>query len=159
MLNAPESFPNPLALPLLPDVISGQVGPLAGVLSGLRRIQAGGVEAGHVLTVPCDSPFFPLDLVQSLQDGAGGQEVIVVAASQGRGHPVFGLWPTGIADDLQHWLSDENNRRIMTFLDRHRVVTVDFPLLEAEAGHLDPFLNINTPDDLAEAMCFLGVLE
>lgn len=153
-LNAPMGFPNPLGLRLLPDPVPGQIGPLAGVLAGLRDIQARGVEATHLLTVPSDSPFIPADLVPRLEAEADDPNTIVIAASDGRDHPVFGLWPVSIAGDLETWLSDPDNRRIKAFLERHRMATVEFPMVETRQGLLDPFFNINTPEDLQEARRF-----
>ncbi|CDZ60035.1 Molybdenum cofactor guanylyltransferase [Neorhizobium galegae bv. orientalis] len=150
-LNAPMGFPNPLGLRLLPDLVPGQIGPLAGVLAGLHDIQARGVQATHLLTVPSDSPFVPADLVRRLEAEADDPNAIVIAASGGRDHPVFGLWPISIASDLQTWLSDPDNRRIKALLDRHHTVTVEFPMVETHQGLLDPFFNINTPEDLQEA--------
>ncbi|MCQ1855270.1 molybdenum cofactor guanylyltransferase MobA [Neorhizobium galegae] len=153
-LNAPMGFPNPLGLRLLPDPVPGQIGPLAGVLAGLLDIQARSLEATHLLTVPSDSPFVPADLVPRLEAEAGDPNAIVIAASDGRDHPVFGLWPVSIAGDLETWLSDPDNRRIMGFLERHRMETVEFQMVETRQGVLDPFLNINTPEDLQEARRF-----
>jgi len=153
-LNASESFPDPLGLRLLPDRHGGQIGPLAGVLSGLRDLQDRGVTATHLLTVPSDSPFLPVDLVARLQAETPGPETTVIAASDGRDHPVFGLWPLSIADDLETWLSNPDNRRIKAFFQRHRVVTVEFAMIETSHGLLDPFFNINTPEDLEEARRF-----
>lgn len=153
-LNAPSGFPNPLGLRLLPDQIPGQIGPLAGVLAGLRDIRTCGLQATHLLTVPSDSPFVPADLARRLEAEAGGPNAIVIAASTGRDHPVFGLWPVSISDDLETWLSDPGNRRIKAFLQRHPTVTVEFPMVETPQGLLDPFFNINTPEDLQEARRF-----
>ncbi|EUB95739.1 Molybdopterin-guanine dinucleotide biosynthesis protein A [Rhizobium sp. CF080] len=153
-LNAQADFPNPLRLRLLPDRIIGQIGPLAGVFSGLRDILDRGLPATHLLTAPSDSPFVPADLANRLEAEADDPNTIVIAASDGRDHPVFGLWPISIADDLESWLSGPDNRRIKDFLRRHRVVTVEFPMIGTPQGLLDPFFNINTPEDLQEARRF-----
>ncbi len=153
-LNAPEDFPNLLGLRHLPDKIDGQIGPLAGVLSGLRHIEARGLGAGHILTVPSDSPFVPHDLVARLAGAANNADAIVITASDGRNHPVFGLWPVSIADDLERWLTDPQNRRIKAFFERHPVVIVEFSMVETRNGLLDPFFNINTPQDLDDARRF-----
>ncbi len=153
-LNAPTDFPSFLGLRCVADRIDGQIGPLAGVLSGLRDIEARGLSATHLLTVPSDSPFVPHDLVSRLASAADDAEAIVITASDGRNHPVFGLWPVSIADDLERWLSDPENRRIKAFFERHPVATVEFPMIETPNGLLDPFFNINTPDDLDEARRF-----
>jgi molybdopterin-guanine dinucleotide biosynthesis protein A len=158
ILNAPKGFPNPLGLRLVPDLTGSQAGPLAGVLSGLRDVVDHGLPATHLLTVPSDSPFFPADLAARLQAGTDDAMTIVITASGGRDHPVFGLWPLAIADDLEDWLSNPENRRIKAFLQRHRLVTVDFPMVETDFGPLDPFFNINTPQDLEEARRFAEML-
>jgi molybdenum cofactor guanylyltransferase len=143
-------------LPLLSDIVEGQLGPLAGILSGMRHY--GESPASHFLSVPCDSPFVPLDLAERLTAAIADADTIVVAASLDRTHPVFALWPTALGDDLEEWLADEDNRRINAFLRRHRTVTVDFAAVQTGHGDLDPFLNINTPDDYDRALPFLKVL-
>ena len=80
---------------------------------------------------------------------------IAVASSGGKRHPTFALWPTELRDALRHFLVDENNRRVSAFIDRHDFVEVDFPILAAGGHEIDPFFNINTPDDLAEAELLL----
>jgi molybdopterin-guanine dinucleotide biosynthesis protein A len=158
VLNAPEASEDILGLRLVPDLRPGQAGPLEGVLAGLRDLQAQGTEASHLVTVPCDSPFLPLDLVARLT-AAAGLETIAVATSDGRTHPVFAIWPKAIADDLESWLADPDNRRLRAFLDRHQTVYVDFPVIDIGGERLDPFLNINTPEDLALAKRFTEVLK
>jgi molybdopterin-guanine dinucleotide biosynthesis protein A len=153
-VNAPADFPDPLRLRHLPDCIGGQIGPLAGVLSGLRDMEERCLGTVRLVTVPCDSPFVPHDLVVRLSGQSITDDTIVIAASGGRSHPVFGLWPASIADDLETWLSDPQNRRISAFLERHPVVTVEFEVIETRQGRLDPFFNINTPKDLDEARLF-----
>lgn len=158
-LNASDDFPNPLGLRLLPDRLAGQPGPLAGVLAGLRDLKARSIPATHLLTVPSDSPFVPADLVSRLHAGTDDPDAIIITASDGRVHPVFGLWPISIADDLETWLADPENRRIKAFLQRHRTVAIEFPPIETPHGLLDPFFNINTPEDLEEARRFAEVLQ
>ena len=153
-LNAPAGAPNPQDLRLIADTLPGQPGPLAGVLAGLRD-----VTGPHLVTVPSDSPFFPQDLVARLLSATRNQqETIAIASSGGQIHPVFGLWPVSIADDLEHWISDSQNRRVRSFLERHRMVTVDFEFVETANGPLDPFFNVNTPEDLQMAHRFAELL-
>lgn len=164
VLNAPDGLAGYAHLPRIDDDRPGQAGPLAGILAGLkhlRRKRAVSPASDRLLSVPCDSPFVPLDLAARLASTGAesqGDATIAVACSDGRMHPVFALWPVAIADDLSQWLADPENRRIKAFLARHRVVTVDFPLAETATGSLDPFLNINTPEDLGMAERFAGVL-
>ncbi|GAK71037.1 molybdenum cofactor guanylyltransferase [Agrobacterium rubi TR3 = NBRC 13261] len=154
-LNAPESWAQAFGLPLVPDTIVGHAGPLAGVLAGMRYFAVHAPQATHFLTVPADSPFFPDDLASRLAAHLTGEDAIVIAASSGHVHPVIGLWPVAIADDLEHWLADDNNRRIRSFLARHATLGVSFPALESATASIDPFYNINTPDELATAEAFV----
>ncbi len=154
-LNAPSGWAEAFGLPLVPDAIAGHAGPLAGILAGLRNTRMHLPMAKHLLTVPADSPFFPEDLVARLTAHAVDDEAIVIAASSGQVHPVFGLWPVALADDLERWLADDANRRIRGFLGRHQTIGVAFPPVEGESASIDPFFNINTPEELSQAQTFL----
>jgi molybdenum cofactor guanylyltransferase len=157
-VNAPTPLPGCEALPHLADTTPGQLGPLAGILTGMRHYAETTPEARHILTVPCDSPFLPHNLTERLADVRPDARTVVVASSLGRNHPVFALWPLALADDLEAWLTSDENRRINGFLARHQTVTVDFAPVGTAMGTLDPFLNINTPEDLARANLFSEVL-
>ncbi len=149
-LNAPADFPLDSGLSLVPDTVLGHAGPLAGVLAGLRHAEKAMPHASHLLTVPADTPFLPTDLLTRMAEAAAPGR-IVVAASLGRIHPVVALWPLSLADDLETWLADPANRKLQTFIARHPSATVDFPPVETTSGPLDPFFNVNTPEDLAHA--------
>lgn len=156
-INAPEGFPLDLDLPLVPDTVADRPGPLAGVLAGLRHAAATS-PAGHLLTVPADTPFLPPNLAAALCAAADDPARIVLAASAGRVHPVVALWPLSLADDLETWLADPDNRRLQAYIARHPALAVDFPLVETSAGPLDPFFNVNTPADLLSAERYLEAL-
>lgn len=153
-INAAEPFSGFEPQLYLEDTAGGQLGPLAGILTGMRHYSLHRPESSHFASVPCDSPFLPLDLVSRLTDACSDPQTIVIASSLERRHPVFGLWPLSLADDLKRWLVDDGNRRINAFLDRHHTVTVDFPAVHTRHGALDPFFNINTPEELAHAKAF-----
>lgn len=156
-LNVSPGVPVPAGIRTISDTLAGQPGPLAGVLAGLRDLGARDARASHLLTVPSDAPFLPLDLSERLT-AACAPDTIVVAASLDRAHYVFGLWPISIAEDLEDWLSDADHRRLSDFTARHRSVTVAWPATQTIVGTLDPFMNLNTPADLEEARRFLEVL-
>jgi molybdopterin-guanine dinucleotide biosynthesis protein A len=139
-------------LPVVPDVVEGFAGPLAGVLTGMEWAVAHAPEVEWVATFACDAPFFPTDLVRRLlaqADAEGAQ--LACAASDGRSHPVFGLWRVDLRHDLRHAMVDEDVRKVDVWTARHRLATVEFPLNRAADGPRDPFFNTNAPDDLAEA--------
>lgn len=157
-LNAQPGWAHDFGLPLVPDTKSGHAGPLAGVLAGLCHFAATRPDATHILTVPSDSPFFPDTLAQRLLDHAVDSGTVVIAASKGQVHPVFALWPVSLMDDLDTWLADDANRRIRSFLARHPTIGVSFPPVESATASIDPFFNINTPEELSQAQLFLASL-
>jgi len=144
-------------LPVLADEgPAGQAGPLAGILSGLEWARRD-TDAASLVTVAGDTPFFPGDLVETLSAAvAGHPDRIAVAASGGRWHPVFALWPVSIADDLRDFLSRSPTFSVAAFLQRHEAVTVTFAMIPSDASPVDPFFNINTRDDLAAAETIAG---
>lgn len=144
-------------LPVWADPVPGFPGPLAGVLAGLDQAAAAGV--CHVLTVPCDTPFLPADLAARLAAPLeAGVAEVAVAASAGRRHPVAALWPTTARAALRRALEQEGARKVEAFADRHDGVAVDFPVVATAAGPVDPFFNVNTPADRAEAERLLRAL-
>jgi len=124
------------------DALPGALGPLAGVLTALRRA---GERFAFVVTAPVDTPFLPADLVARLH-AARGDAAIVTAASGERVHHVVALWSTALADDLEHALERDGVRRVEAFVARHRAASARW----ATTGG-DPFDNVNTPVDLARA--------
>ncbi len=137
-------------LPVAPDSVAGFVGPLAGILTGCRWAAAHHADHRFIVTAAADTPFFPTDLVARLVETAKDEEAIVLAASGGRTHPVFGLWPVRLADDLESWLAVPENRKILTWVNRHPNKMVEFDTGDGDPAG-DPFFNINTPEDLRHA--------
>jgi molybdopterin-guanine dinucleotide biosynthesis protein A len=117
-------------------------GPLAGLASALRF--AAGEGRPLLLTIPADMPFLPSDLTQRLAE-AMGEQCCAIAASGGHGHPVCALWRTRALDSLDEYLST-GERSLKRFAALVGCSTVEWP-----AVPLDPFFNINTPEDLARA--------
>ncbi len=131
-------------LPVLPDTVPGFCGPLAGILAGLDWAADGGAQA--LVSVAVDTPFFPCDLVPRLllAAGAGGA---AVAASGGRVHPVFGLWPVALRGHLRTALV-QGTRRAGDWV---RLAGAEGAVAQFPVADPDPFFNINTAADLAEA--------
>ena len=134
-------------LPVVADEVSHHPGPLAGILAGLDWAAAHRPNAQWILSAPGDCPFLPRDLVARLRQAVSAQGAeLAVAASQGRSHPVVGLWKVALRDALREALVAEGLRKVQGWTGRHRVATVAWP-----AEPLDPFFNVNTVEDLAEA--------
>jgi molybdenum cofactor guanylyltransferase len=127
-----------LQLPVLPDGDFTGEGPLAGVLAGLEWASSLGVAA--LLTVPGDTPFIPSGLAAALAPAPA------CAASNGRVHHLVALWPVARRGRLRRLLMASGRRDVGDFASRIGMRRVDFP-----AAKWDPFLNVNTPDDLAAA--------
>jgi molybdenum cofactor guanylyltransferase len=137
----------PFGLAVVADVVEGFAGPLAGVLTGMAWARATVPEAEWLVSAATDTPFFPADLVARLMAGAAARDApVAFAASDGRTHPVFGLWHLSLLEALRNALIDEDERKIDRFAGRYEVAVVDFTITP-----FDPFFNVNRPDDLVEA--------
>jgi len=132
-------------LPVVGDSIPDFAGPLAGVLAGLDWTQSHLAGATHVASFATDTPFLPVDLVARLTAAVSdGKHDLACAASNGRTHPVFGLWPLALREDLRAALQS-GMRKVDQWTARHWLAVVEFP-----AQPYDPFFNTNTPEDLNE---------
>ena len=133
-------------LPVVSDSLDGFLGPLAGVLAGLDYAAEHGFD--HIVSVAADTPFFPTDLVLALETASKHVDVpIALAATKIEGgktvrHPTFGLWPVALREDLRFALRD-GLRKVVLWTDQHGAETHVF-----DSGEIDPFFNINTPEDL-----------
>jgi len=142
----PKRF-SAFALPVIADAVAGFAGPLAGVLTGLEWAHANAPGLDWLASFATDAPFFPRDLVTRLLRAASDERAdLACAASGGRTHPVFGLWPLRLAADLRRAVVEEGIRKVEDWTGRYRVAVVDFPIRP-----FDPFFNANRPEDLAEA--------
>lgn len=147
MLNAngdPARFAR-FGLPVVADTLPGHPGPLAGILAGLRWAARHQPEARDVLSLPADTPFAPLDLAARLGEARGARAAVACAASGGRLHPAVALWPVALADALEAALR-AGERRVRGWAERQGLAVCTFA-----AAPFDPFLNVNTPADLAAA--------
>jgi molybdopterin-guanine dinucleotide biosynthesis protein A len=142
---------SPFGLPVIPDATTDFAGPLAGVLAGLRWAAVAAPDARFIVSAACDTPFFPSDLVERLVGSTDGTyPCVALAASAGRTHPVFGLWPVDLANDLALSL-EAGRRKVLDWTDRHPHFIVEFAFANFGGTRVDPFFNANTPEDLAEA--------
>ena len=123
---------------VVPDAIGGFAGPLAGLHACLAEART-----GLVLTVPCDSPFLPLDLASRLLNSLKQNE-LAVAKTGDQPHPVFSLVRVSVLPHLSNFLSS-GGRKIDAWYSTLRVVEVPF---DDEA---DAFRNINTLEELKSA--------
>lgn len=142
-------------LPVVADSISGFSGPLAGVLAGIEWVAANRSGSNYVVTVATDTPFFPTDLVQRFLAEANDASTVLVAKSAAGIHPVVGLWPVGLAADLKASL-ERGERKVTSWVKDQGAVEVLFPPADIKGRSIDPFFNINTPEDLVTAETFFN---
>ena len=144
-----------VGLPIIADRIAGHAGPLAGLHAGLAWAKSCAAGASHLVTVAGDTPFLPHDLVERFLAALKetGRELCVARSAEGV-HPVIGLWPIAIAGDLEAAL-DRGLRKAGAFAERQGAVEVFFPPAELGGRAIDPFFNINRPEDLALANALL----
>ncbi len=142
----------PFGLPVVSDVIEGFAGPLAGILTALEWAAQNRPQADWVASFATDAPFFPVDLVERLARALAREGAdLACARSEGRAHPVFGLWRVALGQPLRRAMVEDNIRKIDLWTARYRVAHVDF----ATEPH-DPFFNVNRPENLAEAEALLA---
>jgi molybdopterin-guanine dinucleotide biosynthesis protein A len=135
--------------PVVADQLDGFLGPLAGILAGMDAAATRYPYKTHILSLAGDTPFIPFDLAERMCGHASGDN-IVCANSQGRTHPVFGLWPIAIRSELRDQLINHDIRKIDRF-------TADYDVQHCEfAGVPDPFFNINTVEDKEKASHILS---
>jgi molybdopterin-guanine dinucleotide biosynthesis protein A len=134
-------------LPVVADDVPDFAGPLAGILAGLDWAAAHSPDISDVVSVPGDCPFLPGDLVARLSAARRAEGAPLACARSGEWrHPVAGLWPVALRHDLRKALVEENLHKIETWTARHGVAIADWP-----DTPVDPFFNVNTPADAAEA--------
>ena len=142
-------------LEVVADVVEGFAGPLAGVLTGLEWAAEFAPDCPWVASFATDAPFLPADLVARLMAAVEDEGAdMACAASAGRAHPVFGLWPVRLAGDLRRALTDESIRKVDVWTARYRLAVAEFA-----HDPVDPFFNINRPADLTKAEALHARLE
>jgi molybdopterin-guanine dinucleotide biosynthesis protein A len=132
--------------------VPGFLGPLAGILAGLAWTKSNHPEAEWLATFPNDCPFFPETLVACLIAAARAEKALVASAvSAGRHHPVFAVWSTDIRATPKEIFEERGVRRVDAALALFPNTKVEFAV-----GDIDPFFNVNTPEDLASAERFIA---
>jgi molybdopterin-guanine dinucleotide biosynthesis protein A len=153
MVNANRNLPKYQAFgaPVWPDSLADYPGPLAGFLSGLAHCTT-----PWLLTVPCDTPLFPLDLAARLAEAAvaGDAEIAMASAPEAaadngaspvlRAQPVFCLLRAELHDSLRRF-TEAGGRKVHAWTAQHRCVTVPF---DRPGDAPDAFFNANTLAEL-----------
>lgn len=122
--------------PVVSDTVDGFAGPLAGVERGMAL-----AETPYIITVPCDSPLLPTDLVSRLREALDQENAEVAMVHDGtRAHPVFALISVALYDSLTRWLAS-GERKVDRWYEQHQLAIADY------SDHPECFINVNTPED------------
>jgi molybdopterin-guanine dinucleotide biosynthesis protein A len=136
-----------MGLPVVPDSIPAHPGPLAGILTALEWGAAHRPDIAWLVSAPADTPFIPRDLVLKLHEAQQeSHKPIACAASDSQPHFAVGLWPVSLRHDLRYSLVEKGTRSIRDWMNSHGRAEVSWPV-----EPVDPFFNINTPEDLRHA--------
>ena len=136
-----------MGLPVVADSVPDYAGPLAGILAALDWTARHAAKIEWMVSAPSDCPFLPRDLVPRLHAArrdAGAE--LACARSGERRHPVIALWPVTLREKLRRALTVEGIRKVDEWTARYAVGIADWPITP-----IDPFFNVNTPEDAAEA--------
>ena len=142
-------------LPVIEDRLEGQAGPLAGIHAGIEwaTVQSAPQPVhrhrGH------RHALFPPDIVARFRAAIGDAAPrLLVARSEEGVHPVFGLWPVSLAPALEASVKT-GMRKVQAWVADHGAEQIFFPASDIGGRKVDPFFNINRPEDLAEAETLL----
>lgn len=137
--NRPAADYAEFGLPVVADALPGQLGPLAGLLTGLRTI-----DHGLLLTVPCDVPLLPADLVTRMRTALEQQDGEICSVEEnGRLHAAIMLTSPALLPELETYLH-EGGRKVQAWLRSRRLALADF------SDRPEAFRNINHPHELQE---------
>jgi molybdenum cofactor guanylyltransferase len=136
-----------IGLSVVADSVPNHAGPLAGILAALDWAVTHVPKVEWVVSAPCDCPFLPRDLVARLhQARMDAGTPLACASSAHRRHPLAALWQVRLREDLRRALVNEAIHKVETWTARHGAAVAAWPTTP-----VDPFFNVNTSADAAEA--------
>ncbi|MFT6388241.1 MAG: molybdopterin-guanine dinucleotide biosynthesis protein A [Cellvibrionaceae bacterium] len=155
---------NTYFLPIIHDILPNFQGPLAGLLTSLKWAK----DHNHpwVMTLACDTPFFPDDLLSQLskqvqtlnKNNTTSDKLAITVSSQDRIHPTFGLWSTELLPLLNNHIQINSNekrlRSISLWAQKHAAI-IKIKSTHNKSNDYDPFFNINTPDEYQQALTII----
>ena len=126
------------------DCIEGQLGPLVGILTAMKWAKENSKEYSWIATFPCDTPFFPENIIKSfIKESEKKESLLLSASSHGRKHNIFGLWSLDLYDKLENDLVNKKIRKVQDWTEKNKIKNLEFKFKD-----YDPFFNINTKEDL-----------
>jgi molybdopterin-guanine dinucleotide biosynthesis protein A len=132
---------------IIPDCIEGSLGPLVGVLTSMKWIKEKKRKYTWVATFPSDTPFFDISIIDHYKKKINlNESLLYFVKSNQKRHNIFGLWSVQLLDELENDLINNNFRKVESWANKIGVKTINI-----KNDKFDPFLNINTNDDLEKA--------
>ena len=132
---------------IIPDCIEGNLGPLVGVLTAMKWSKNIKENYRWIATFPSDTPFFDISIVEQYKKEitTNNSNLYFVRSNEKR-HNIFGLWSIDLLDILENDLVKNNFRKVEDWANKIGVKTININF-----NKFDPFLNINTKEDLNKA--------
>ena len=126
------------------DCLEGQLGPLVGILTAMKWAKKNPKKYSWIATFPCDTPFFPENIIENfIAESKKKESLLLCASSHGRKHNIFGLWSLDLYDKLENDLVNKKIRKVQDWTEKNKIKNLEF-----EFKDYDPFFNINTKEDL-----------
>ena len=132
---------------IVKDCINGQLGPLVGVLSAMKWIKKNNYSYEWIITFPCDTPFFSISIIDRFVNAAKlKNSFLYFVKSEDKRHNIFGLWSLKLVNTLEEDINKNEYRKVEKWANKIGVKTINVTYQK-----MDPFFNINTKEELAEA--------
>jgi len=132
---------------IIPDCIEGNLGPLVGVLTAMKWAKNIKENYKWIATFPSDTPFFDISIVEQYKkEITTNNSALYFVRSNEKRHNIFGLWSIDLLDILENDLVKNNFRKVEDWANKIGVKTINIKF-----DKFDPFLNINTKEDLNKA--------
>ena len=135
------------SITIVPDCIQENLGPLVGVLTAMKWIKKNNEKYQWIATFPCDTPFFDTSIVDEYKKKINlNESSLYFVKSNEKRHNIFGLWSIDLLDTLENDLVKNNFRKVEDWANK-----IGVKVINIKFDKFDPFLNINTKEDLNEA--------
>lgn len=132
---------------IIPDHIKGNLGPLVGVLTAMKWAKQSKENYKWIATFPSDTPFFDISIIEKYEKKIiKNDSPLYFVRSGDKRHNIFGLWSLELLDILEKDLVKNNFRKVEDWANKIGVKTINIKFEK-----FDPFLNINTKEDLIKA--------
>ena len=132
---------------IISDYIKGNLGPLVGVLTAMKWAKKSKKNYKWIATFPSDTPFFDTSIIEKYEKKIDENDSkLYFVKSDNKRHNIFGLWSLDLLDILENDLVKNNFRKVEDWANKIGVKTINIKFQK-----FDPFLNINTKDDLIKA--------